>query len=70
MAKIGSFKKVSGDLKGAISTLTLQVKEVRFVPDGQEAAMHPATGSLWARWKSALPGPSARRTIAPISRSS
>lgn len=32
MAKIGSFKKVSGGLRGQIITLSLQAKSVRIVP--------------------------------------
>lgn len=33
MTKIGSFKKVSGELKGQIVTLSVQAKAVRIVPD-------------------------------------
>jgi uncharacterized protein (DUF736 family) len=33
MAKIGTFKKVSDEFRGQITTLTLQLKAVRIVPD-------------------------------------
>lgn len=42
MAKIGSFKKVSGELKGQISTLTLQVQSVRIVAEDQASGSAPS----------------------------
>ncbi|SMC35216.1 DUF736 domain-containing protein [Novosphingobium sp. B1] len=42
MARIGSFKKVSGELKGDIVTLGLQAKAVRFVPDSEASGNAPS----------------------------
>ena len=42
MAKIGSFKKVSGELRGQITTLTLQAQSVRIVADEQASGNAPS----------------------------
>lgn len=42
MAKIGSFKKVSGELRGDIVTLGLQAKAVRIVADEQASGNAPS----------------------------
>lgn len=42
MAKIGSFKKVSGELRGDINTLVLQVKAVRIVAEEQSGKNAPS----------------------------
>lgn len=42
MAKIGSFKKVSGELLGQIVTLSLQARSVRIVPDEQATGNAPS----------------------------
>ena len=42
MAKIGSFKTVSGELRGQIVTLTLQAKSVRIVADEQASGNAPS----------------------------
>ena len=42
MAKIGSFKKVSGELRGQITTLTLLVKSVRIVADKEASGNAPS----------------------------
>ena len=41
MAKIGSFKTVSGELRGQIVTITLQAKSVRIVADEQASGNAP-----------------------------
>jgi len=41
MAKIGTFKKVSGEFRGQITTLTLQLKAVRIVPDEEATGNAP-----------------------------
>lgn len=45
MAKIGTFKKVSGEFRGQITTLSAQAKAVRIAPEKTRAAMLPATAS-------------------------
>ncbi|EZP82480.1 hypothetical protein BV97_01977 [Novosphingobium resinovorum] len=42
MAKIGSFKKVSGEFRGQITTLTLQIKSVRIVADEEASGDAPS----------------------------
>ncbi|MBB3862534.1 uncharacterized protein (DUF736 family) [Novosphingobium hassiacum] len=42
MAKIGSFKKVSDELRGEIVTLSVQAKSVRIVPDVQASGNAPS----------------------------
>lgn len=42
MAKIGSFKKVSGELRGQITTLAFQAKSVRIVADEQASGNAPS----------------------------
>ena len=42
MAKIGSFKKASGELKGQITTLAIQAKSVRFVPEDSTTGNAPS----------------------------
>ncbi|WP_298193108.1 DUF736 domain-containing protein [Novosphingobium sp.] len=42
MARIGTFKKTSGELKGDIVTLGLQAKGVRFVPDNEASGNAPS----------------------------
>lgn len=42
MAKIGSFKKVSGELRGQIVTLSVQAKSVRIVADEQATGNAPS----------------------------
>lgn len=42
MAKIGSFKKVSGELRGQIITLSVQAKSVRIVADDQATGNTPS----------------------------
>ena len=42
MAKIGSFKKVSSEIKGQITTLGFQAKAVRFVPEENASGNAPA----------------------------
>ena len=37
MANIGSFKKVGGELQGEIVTLSVQTRNVRFVPEANRA---------------------------------
>jgi len=58
MAKIGSFKKVSGELRGQIVTLTVQAKSVRIVADEQASGNAPShrvyigeteTGAAWQK---------------------
>ena len=41
MTKIGSFKKVSGEYRGQITTLSVQAKAVRIVEDGNAAGNAP-----------------------------
>lgn len=41
MAKIGSFKKVSGELRGDIGTLSIQAKGVRIVAEGEVTGNAP-----------------------------
>ncbi|CAH0496427.1 DUF736 domain-containing protein [Novosphingobium sp. CECT 9465] len=41
MAKIGSFKKVSGELRGQIMTLGLQAKSIRIVADDAASGNAP-----------------------------
>jgi len=42
MAKIGSFKKVSGEYRGQISTLLLQANSVRIAPDESASGNAPS----------------------------
>ncbi len=58
MAKIGSFKKVSGELRGQIVTLSVQAKSVRFVADEQASGNAPShrvfvgeaeVGAAWSK---------------------
>ena len=49
MAKIGSFKKVSGELRGQITTLTLQAQSVRIVADEQASGNAPSSAAGRAR---------------------
>ncbi|MBD3772313.1 MAG: DUF736 domain-containing protein [Rhodobacteraceae bacterium] len=58
MAKIGSFKKVSGELKGQIVTLSVQAKSVRIVADEQASGNAPShrvyvgdaeVGAAWSK---------------------
>lgn len=58
MAKIGSFKKVSGELRGQISTLSVQAKSVRIVTDEQASGNAPShrvyvgdaeVGAAWSK---------------------
>lgn len=58
MAKIGSFKKVSGELRGQIVTLSVQAKSVRIVPDEQATGNAPGhrvyigeaeVGAAWSK---------------------
>ena len=58
MAKIGSFKKVSGELKGQIVTLALQAKSVRIVADEHATGNAPShrvhigdaeVGAAWSK---------------------
>ena len=42
MAKIGSFKKVSGEIKGQITTLLVQTKSVRIVVDANASGNAPS----------------------------
>src|SRR3546814_1958326 len=62
MAKIGSFKKVSGELRGQIVTLSVQAKSVRIVTDEQASGNAPshrvyvgdtAGGAAWSKRTSA-----------------
>lgn len=41
MAKIGTFKKVSGELRGEIATLTIKAKSVRIVPEAEVTGNNP-----------------------------
>ena len=58
MAKIGSFKKVSSEIKGQITTLGFQAKAVRFVPEENASGNAPShrvffgegeAGAAWAK---------------------
>ncbi len=58
MAKIGSFKKVSGELRGQIVTLSVQAKSVRIVADEQASGNAPShrvyvgdaeVGAAWSK---------------------
>ena len=58
MAKIGSFKKVSGELKGQITTLSVHAKSVRIVADEQASGNAPShrvyigdteVGAAWSK---------------------
>ena len=58
MAKIGSFKKVSGEIKGSITTLGFQAKAVHFVPEADANGKAPShrvymgeaeIGAAWAK---------------------
>lgn len=58
MAKIGSFKKVSGELRGQIVTLSVQAKAVRIVADEQASGNAPShrvyvgdaeVGAAWSK---------------------
>ena len=42
MAKIGSFKKVSGEYRGQIVTLSVQAKSVRITPDAKPNCNAPS----------------------------
>ena len=59
MAKIGSFKKVSSEIKGQITTLGFQAKAVRFVPEENASGNAPShrvffgegeAGAAWRRF--------------------
>lgn len=41
MAKIGSFKKISGDFEGQITTLSIQADPVRICPDADARGNAP-----------------------------
>lgn len=58
MAKIGSFKKISGELRGQIVTLSVQAKSVRIVADEQASGNAPShrvfvgeaeVGAAWSK---------------------
>ncbi|MCK9545047.1 MAG: DUF736 domain-containing protein [Novosphingobium sp.] len=58
MAKIGSFKKVSGELRGQITTLSVQAKAVRIVAEEQASGNAPShrihvgeaeVGAAWSK---------------------
>ncbi|WP_260929122.1 DUF736 domain-containing protein [Novosphingobium sp. 9] len=58
MAKIGTFKIISGELRGAITTLAVQAKSVRIVPDETATGNAPGhrifageaeIGAAWTR---------------------
>jgi uncharacterized protein (DUF736 family) len=58
MAKIGSFKKVSGELRGQLTTLSVQAKSVRIVADEQASGNAPShrvyvgdaeVGAAWSK---------------------
>lgn len=58
MAKIGSFRQVSGELRGQIMTLTIQAKSVRIVADEQASGNAPShrvyigeaeVGAAWSK---------------------
>ena len=58
MSKIGSFKKVSGELRGEIITLSVQAKSVRIVPVDSNGANAPShrvmvgeadVGAAWSK---------------------
>ncbi len=59
MAKIGTLKKVSGELRGEIATLTIKAKSVRIVPEaratGENAPSHRVfvgraeIGAAWSK---------------------
>ncbi|MBN8804883.1 MAG: DUF736 domain-containing protein [Sphingopyxis terrae] len=58
MARIGNFKKVSGELKGQIVTLALQAKAVRIVADDEARGNAPShrvyvgeaeVGAAWSK---------------------
>ena len=58
MAKIGSFKTVSGELRGQIVTLSVQAKAVRIVADEQSSGNAPShrvyvgeaeVGAAWSK---------------------
>ena len=42
MAKIGSFKKVSGEFRGQIVTLSVQAKSVRIIPEKDASGNAPS----------------------------
>lgn len=42
MAKIGTFKKVSGEYRGQIVTLSVQAKSVRIVPEDDPSGNAPS----------------------------
>lgn len=58
MAKIGSFKKVSGEYRGQITTLSVQAKSVRIAPEESQNANAPShrvlvndveVGAAWSK---------------------
>lgn len=58
MTKIGSFKKVSGEYRGQIITLSVQAKSVRIVPDDKATGNAPShhvlvgdveVGAAWSK---------------------
>ena len=58
MAKIGSFKKTSGEFKGQIATLGIQAKSVRIVEDANATGNAPShrvyageaeVGAAWSK---------------------
>lgn len=58
MAKIGSFRQVSGELRGQIVTLSVQAKSVRIVADEQASGNAPShrvfvgeaeVGAAWSK---------------------
>ena len=42
MAKIGTFKKVSGEFRGQITTLSVQAKSVRIAPEKDPSGNAPS----------------------------
>ena len=42
MARIGTFKKVSGEFRGQITTLTVQAKSVRIAPEENPSGNAPS----------------------------
>ena len=58
MTKIGSFKKVSGEYRGQIITLSVQAKSVRIAPDAKSTGNAPShrvligeaeVGAAWSK---------------------
>ena len=72
MATIGTFKKSGNEFTGSITTLSVQAKGVRIVPEETRTNDNAPsrTASSPARSRSAPPGASARTRAATISASS